>query len=277
MNTQIPKYPNTHFLLAIISIILISTSCVPNRKYQYLQKDDVNAKKFEIPKDTVLRSYDITDFEYRIQSEDILNINFKSLTNEEFDFFSQSQQGNGTGGGGAGGAALLLRGYLVDENGEVEFPVVGRVKVSGLTVYEAQNRIQEIANQYLDSPVVDVRLLNFRFTVLGEVDRQGVINSYNNRTSLLEGLGLAGGVGELADRHNIKIIRQEGNSANVYYVDLLSEDFVNSPFYYLNQNDIIVVPPLKQRPFRVYFSQNLALLVSSISFLLLVYGIFFQN
>ncbi|MCH8171262.1 MAG: polysaccharide biosynthesis/export family protein, partial [Bacteroidetes bacterium] len=70
-------------------------------------------------------------------------------------------------------ASSLVNGYLVDEKGEVEFPVVGKVKVEGLTVFGAQNHIQEIARKYLESPVVEVRLLNFRFTVLGEVKREG--------------------------------------------------------------------------------------------------------
>ena len=266
-------------LSLLFLVIAISSSCVTNKKYQYFQKDDVNVKTNAMPKDSVIRAYMLTNYEYKIQAEDVLNISFKSLTPEELDFFSIQGSGAASGGssGGGSGGNLVLRGYLVDENGEVEFPVVGSVKVEGLTVYEAQNRILEIADQYLKNPVVDVRMLNFRFTVIGEVDNQGVFTSYNNRTSLPEALGMAGGVGDLADRSNIKVLRQQGDDVEVFYVNLLSEDFINSPFYYMHQNDVVVVPPLKQRPFRQYFSQNLAILVSSISFGLLVYGLFFAN
>lgn len=264
----------TRILLFVIVAGLFN-SCVTNRKIQYLHKKDVNKGYNKLPKDSILRKYTLTNYEYHIQSEDVLSIQFKSLTDSEYDFFSIQPTGAGSSGGG--GANLQLRGYLVDEDGRVEFPVVGPIKVAGLTVYEAQNRIQEIASQYLEDPVVDVRLLNFRFTILGEVSNQGTITTYNNRTSVLEAIGLAGGLGELADRTNIKLIRQIGKNAHVFYINLLDEDFVHSEFYYISQNDVIIVPPLRQRPFRNYFSQNLGIVVSSISFLLLVYGIFFAK
>ena len=87
---------------------------------------------------------------------------------------------------------------------------------------------------------------------------------------MLEAIGLAGGFTDLADKSNVKIIRQTRDHAEVYYLNLLAEDFVASPYYYLNQNDVIVVPPLKQRPYQVYFGKNLALVISSLSLLLIV-------
>ena len=143
----------------------------------------------------------------------------------------------------------------------MEFPVVGMVKVAGLTIFEAQNHISEIADQYLESPIVEVRLLNFRFTLLGEVKREGVYNNFNNRINLLEAIGLSGGLKDLADKSNVKIIRQNGRTAEVYYLNLLDESFLQSPQYYVNQLDVIVVPPLKQRPYQVYFGKNLALFI----------------
>ena len=254
-------------------ILLLATSCVTNRKYQYLQNDDVNASKGAIVKDSILRNYNLTNFEYRIQPEDVLSIQFKSLTDSEYDFFSK-QSGGQEGLGGGMGANMQLRGYLVDEGGNVDFPVVGSFKISGLTVYEAKKQLQKLAEPYLKNPIVDVRILNFRFTVLGEVGNQGVITSFNNRTSILEAIGMAGGLDVLADRSNIKLIRQEGRNAHVFYINLLDENFMQSEFYYVNQNDVIIVPPLKQRPFRLYFQQNMGVLVSSISMLLLIYSLF---
>ena len=81
---------------------------------------------------------------------------------------------------------------------------------------------------------------------------------------------MAGGFTDLADKANVKVIRQGHGKAEVYYLNLLDEKFINSPFYYMNQNDVIIVPPLKQRPYQVYFGKNLALIISSVSLLLIV-------
>ena len=100
--------------------------------------------------------------------------------------------------------------------------------------------------------------------------QEGTINSLNNRITLLEAIGLSGGFTDYADKANIKVIRQGQGKAEIYYLNLLDESFVNSPFYYMNQNDVIVVPPLKQRPYQIYFGKNLALVISSVSLLLIV-------
>lgn len=257
-------------ILTFTLFVGLINACVVNKKYQYLQKDDVNVKESVIEKDTILRSYDLSNFEYKLQPEDILSVKFYSLTPEEYDFFSVKSGKNNTYNQFQNGAAALVNGYLIDEDGNIEFPVVGKVNVSGLTIFEAQNEILEVAKQYLKNPVVEVRLLNFRFTVLGEVKKEGTYSSLNNRITMVEALGLAGGLTDLGDKSNIKIIRQGKGVAEVYYLNLLEEEFVASPYYYVNQNDIVIVPPLKQRPYQVYFGKNLALIISSVSLLILV-------
>src|SRR5690606_38668627 len=256
----------TRLWLLYVGLILALSSCVTNKKYVYLQNDDVNVKG--LPKDSAMRSYEVELFDYRIQPNDLISVRFQSLTEEEFDFFSKNlQQTNTTNL--TGGNALLI-GELVDEDGNIPFPVVGKIKVSGLTVFEAQDTIQLIASRYLEAPVVKVRLLNFRVTLLGEVNNEGTITLSNNRASVMEVLGLAGGLTDLADKRNIKLIRQKGSVTEVAYLDLLDEDFLTSPYYYVYQNDILIVPALKQRPYRRYFGPNLAVVISSLSLLLLV-------
>jgi polysaccharide export outer membrane protein len=253
--------------LPFILLTLFIFSCVSNKKILYLQEEtDLYGPA---PKDSVLRTYEIEPFEYYLQHEDVLSIQISSLTPKEYDFFSQGlPQGQGNTSSMRGGSGAI-HGYLIDKNGEIEFPVVGKVKFAGLTIYEAENMVQEMASEYLEEPVVKVRLLNFRFTVIAEV-RGETINTYNNRLSMMEAIGLAGGLGELADLRNVKVVRQYEDVARVHYVDLLEENYIESPFYYVHPNDVIIVPPLKQRTFRNYFGENLGLIVSSLSLLLLV-------
>lgn len=259
------------FVVGLLAIMV--SSCIPNKKVTLLQKDDV--KKKDVTVDSVMRAYPLQKFDYKIQPNDVLNIHFGSLTDDKFDFLNKMQKDNvGTaGGGGSQGAGFIINGFLVDLEGNIDFPVVGKVKVSGLTIFEIQVLLQELANQYLESPSVRVRLVNFRFTVLGEVALEGTTIAYNNRVTLLEALGLAGGLGEFADRSKIKLVRTRAGKVEVAYINLLDEDFINSPYYYMNQNDVLIVPALKQRQFRKYFGQNLALILSTITLVVLLYSV----
>jgi polysaccharide biosynthesis/export protein len=203
----------------------------------------------------------------------VIYVSFESLTNKEFDFFNRGanqQQGLNVAAVGGGGQ---LFGQLVDENGEIPLPVIGKVKVAGMTVFQIGDTLQRIAARYIEEPIVKVRLMNYRITVLGEVASEGTVTLSNNRVSMIEAIGQAGGLGELADRSNIKLIRQKGGRTEVVYLNLLHEDFFHSPYYYVYQNDVLIVPPLKQRPFRRYFGQNLSLIVSTISLLLLAFNL----
>jgi polysaccharide export outer membrane protein len=232
----------------------------------YLQNNDVNDK--DLPKDTVVRTYELQDYEYRIQPEDNISVRFESLTPQEYDIFNRGGvMGNQNMNLNVGNAIVI--GELVDPNGEIIYPVIGKVKVAGLTIFEAQNTLQKIADEYLESPVVKVRLINFRFTILGEARREGTVLLPNNRVNYIEAIGLAGGLTDLADKKNIKLIRQVDGKTQVQYLNLLDERFISTPEYFVYQNDILIVPALRQRPYQTYFGKNLSLIISSLSLLLL--------
>lgn len=255
------------FFLLVVGFLVFFSSCVPNRKYVFLQKNDVNAK--DLPKDTLMRTYELHKYEYQIQPEDNISVKFESLTSKDYDIFNRSitAQQNQNLNLNQGNAILI--GELVDPNGEITYPVIGKVKVAGLTVYEVQTKLQQIADEYLESPVVKVRLINFRFTVLGEAKNEGTIILSNHRVNYMEAIGLAGGLTDLADKKNLKLIRQVNGKAEIRYLNLLDENFINSPEYFVHQNDVLIVPALRQRPYQTYFGKNLSLILSSLSLLLI--------
>ncbi len=252
------------FWLVVVGVMV--SSCVPTKKYVLLQKDDLGKK--DLPLDTVQRSYQLKLSNYKIQPQDLLSVNVVTLTPDEYNFIKELNpaQGGSGGGGAGGGGGGLISGYLVDNEGNVQFPVLGKVKLAGLSVFEAEEKMKEVLKDLLRDPIVRIRLLNFRFTFVGEMNNQ--ITSFSPRISMMEAIAQAGGLPEFANRENIKIIRQRGDQADVLYVNLLDESFVTSPYYYLQQNDVIVVSTLKQKQTLKYLTQNMSLILSTFSFVL---------
>jgi polysaccharide export outer membrane protein len=255
----------------LITLLSGTISCVSNKKIVYLQKDDLHKKN--IITDTIVRTYTLQKFEYKLQPNDILYIDVKSLTQTEFDIFkkvNENAQNFSNPAMMSQGPGLLMIGYLVDYNGNIDFPIIGSIYLKDLTIFEAEAKLAAEMAKYVELPMVKIRIINNRITVLGEVNREGTVTLANNRVSMLEAIGLAGGFGELADRSRVKIIRQQGDSTMIFYLNILDENFFDSRFFYVHQNDVIIVPPLRQRPFRRYFGQNLSLFVSTLTTLILV-------
>lgn len=258
------KFPFMRLALTALFFLLLVSACVPIRNLVPLQSDDVNRK--DLPKDTVVRTRPLSLKEYRIQPQDQLSIVVETLTPDDYNFLKQlnpNVQAMGMNSGMTGNRGMM--GYYVDSGGNVDLPVLGQVQLAGQTLKEAETTLQTALKNLLREPVVRVRIMNFRFVFAGEVN--GVITSPSPRISFMEALAQAGGFTELSDRANVKIIRQKGEMAEVLYVNLLREETLSSPNFWLQQNDIIIVPPLRQRTARIYATQNVGLFFSLLSLL----------
>lgn len=138
--------------------------------------------------------------------------------------------------------------YLVDSQGSIEFPVLGTIKLGGLNRVQATSLVKDLLKEYFTKPpIVNLRIVNFKVTLLGEVARPGVYAIENDRLTLLEAIGLAGDLTLQAERNNILVVREENGKKTNYKIDLTSETIFNSPVYYLSQNDVIYVTPNKSR------------------------------
>ncbi|MBO9204243.1 MULTISPECIES: polysaccharide biosynthesis/export family protein [Niastella] len=140
-------------------------------------------------------------------------------------------------------------GYLVDQDGYIDIPMLGRMKAAGLTKKELKEKITSslVDNKLLMDPVVSVRYLNFKVTVLGEVARPMVINVPDEKINILEALGFAGDMTIYAKRDNVVLVREEGGKRITKRLNLNSDEVLRSPYYYLKTNDIIYVEPTKAK------------------------------
>jgi len=147
-----------------------------------------------------------------------------------------------------GRAADTRLGYLVDQRGTINFPVLGEIRLEGLSLTQAQDTIQRLLGSSLKNPLVNIRFLNYKITVLGEVARPGTYNIPNQQITLLQALGLAGDMTIFGKRVNVLVIREKGGKRKFGRIDLnSSQSLFKSPFYYLQQNDVVYVEPRKSK------------------------------
>lgn len=181
----------------------------------------------------------------KIQADDILTITVSTFDTTASRIFNKPLQNTGPSG------SFIGQGYLVDEEGTIEFPIVGKIKVSGLTRKEAIASIKDSLLLYLRDPVVDVRFLNLHVSVNGEVKIPGLYTFPDEQFSLLEALTIAGDLSDYADREQIMVIREVGKVREFGIVDLTSPRAFESPYFYLVQNDVIYVRPLEEKARRI--------------------------
>lgn len=284
-----------------LALVLVISSCVPNKRIVYLQHEPEPKRGKISNADSVKRTYNTTRKAYTLRPNDIISLRVASITPGEFDFvkkyeeqlglirklnqYDQANQSGGSqqraGGGGQGDdgmSSLMLdrqqTGFELDKEGNLELPFIGTLKLAGLSVAQAEVTIKEKLKGYFETPVVRVQLLNFHFTILGEVNKEGRYTTYDPNTSIVDAITLSGNLNDFADRSKLKVVRFEGDQAKVFYVNMVQEDLLSQPGYFLQPNDLIIVPPLNARFAKKYGLQSytaaLGIISSTITLIVLL-------
>ena len=207
-----------------------------------------NVKYFDNLQDSII-SRQVDMIEPVINKNDILSIAVTSLSPEASAMFNMPNLPGGVAFGSGTSSLGNTAGYIVTEDGFIQFPVLGQIKVAGLTKKQISQNItnQLIEKKLLLDPIVGVRQLNFHVTVLGEVARPTVITVPNEKINLLEAIGMAGDMTLYANRQNVMLIREENGDKIVRRINLNSSQTLSSPYYYLRSGDVVYAEPNETR------------------------------
>lgn len=233
MSRILPKRPGfTPFALALMYLL---SSCVNTKHAIYFNN---------VPDSLSLKTSISTP--QLINPNDILNITVSSPNPQAAEVFNNMMVGTSAYTNLNNGQPI---GFLVDQDGYVQYPILGKIKAAGMTKRDFTEylRNQLIDKKLLIDPVVAVRFANFRITVLGEVSRPAVVSVPSEKISILEALGMAGDLTIYARRDNVLIIREEENQRVVKRIDLTSKNLLTSPYYFLRSNDVVYVEPNKAK------------------------------
>lgn len=243
------NYPR--FALFSILLCFIVTSCISKKEVLYLQDYES------------LDNYTLEDYQTILRPDDILYIKVSALDPEAAAPYNPQVLIQG------GGAQNLdiTQGYLIDKDGFIDFPEFGKLKLGGLNKKEANALITEKLTSVLKNPVVNIRILNYKVTVLGEVNRPGTINISSERITVLDAIGLAGDL-TIYGQREVKVIRNENGHVVTGTLDLKSADITKSDFFYLQQNDIVIVDPRNSKIQSAAVGSNTGIFFSIASILL---------
>lgn len=229
----------------LLSWVILFSACNSTKEVVYLQ-DVIPLKQQDIE-----RKYEVF-----IHEDDLLAIMVNSKDPELALPFNMPMVTYQIGSEGGGQQRVL--GYLVDTNGDIDFPILGKLHVAGLSRLELRDLIKEklISGDYIKDPVVTVQFLNYKVSVMGEVARPGSFTITGDRITLLEALSMAGDLTIYGRRDRVAVIREENGKRTILFHDLRSSDIFTSPCYYLQQNDIVYVEPNKAKAGQRDINQN---------------------
>jgi len=246
-----------HYLkgIFIIGIALLLASCVSPTKMIYLQnKNGIPLKE------------NLINFEPKIQAGDLLTINVSAIDKEAAAPFNLYET--------TGFGIQKPISYLVHYDGTIDFPALGTIKVQGLTNKEITNKIEHLLADYIKNPIVNIRIINFKVSVLGEVKNPGSYSVKSERISIFDAIAMAGDLTIVGKRGDVKLIREQDGIRKITTLDLTNINIINSQYYYLVQNDVIYVQPNKTKINASANSPNTGIVISSISTLISLIAIF---
>ena len=250
------------WLITLVFLLPALAGCVVQEKLPYLQNSQYSTTQPVVTANAPVP--------YKLQPSDILSVKVQSVQPELNQLFNiNNSQGIFSGDPGV----LYLNGYPVDEDGNIVLPTVGKLKMAGLTLDQAQALVQQQVNRYVRDANVLVKLLSFRVTVLGEVRTPGRYFVYNSQATVLEALGLAGDLTEFGNRQNVKLVRQTEKGSEVVLLNLTDSALLRSPYYYMRPNDALYVEPMKARTSRGNLG-NLGVIFAGISAAALIVSFF---
>ena len=225
------------FILFIVATTLFS--CIPNKDLIYLQ--DYGNK----PEGIVINEFDAKP--YRIQVNDIISINIKALDQKLVDMFSLTSQSNQT----PSPQAIYFTGYNVNQHGNIRIPVLGEVNVLGFTLEEIRTTIEKnLSDDYFTENArifVTVKLAGFNYTINGEIGKPGSNVLFQEKVTILEAIANSGDITITGNRKEVQILRKQPHGFEMYTLDLTDGAIVNSPNFYIQPNDYIIVKPLRQK------------------------------
>jgi polysaccharide export outer membrane protein len=232
-------------------LLILLTSCARQRNLVYFS--DLKAQSDNI-------STIVNDGEPKILKNDVLSIDVNSTSPESNVMFAANPTSVNMNG------FYEKQGYRVNASGRIKFPVLGEVKVEGLTIAQAQSLVEQELNRYVVNSIVNIKFMNFRVTVIGEVNHPSTFTIPNEKINLLEALGLAGDMTPYGKRENVLLIREIDGKRTMVRVNLNHQDVLNSPYFYLKQNDILYIEPDKAKSVEYsHSSRSMPLIVATIS------------
>lgn len=239
--------------ISFFLLVILLQSCASRKNVAYLQ--DVNNNS---------NSQTESSYEPVLKNDDLLSIIVSANDPEITYMFNIPQiQGNYKVNENQDG----IKTYLIDTKGEIEFPVIGRIQLGGLTRTQAIDKLTEKIKPYITNPTINLRILNYKISVLGEVNKAGNYTINSERITLLEAIANAGDLTIYGRRDNILIIREKDDKKTYNRIDITKSDFINSDFYYLTQNDVVIVEPNKTRVNSSSFGPNVTATISALSVL----------
>ena len=212
-------------------MMLLLTSCQTHKKLVYFQNEITDEGK--------------TNFTPTLKTDDFISIIVAGDNPEVVAVFNFSPILGNTGNvnNGYTQGNNEKSGYLIDADGNIHLPILGSIEIAGLNRMEATAMLKEKLNVYVNNPVVNIQILNFKVTVLGDVNKPGSFKVPNERITILEAIGLAGDLKITGVRNNVLVIRDNNGKKQEFRVDLTNNTLFNSPIYYLQQNDVVYIEP----------------------------------